>query len=384
MTLASTSLPDGLSLVRAGAADNEAILSFMSDHGMAAGMSLRFDRAPDYFALHNAHSPDYEVWLLRRGREILGIASFVLRKAWINGAIENCVYLADLRFARDRRAAGLWRTLMCDILLDIHARTGARYAYSSILRDNHSGRNALLRARSGDITLFNHLRGYSTVSIVARKPFPAARHKGISVRQARVEDEPMLRDFVAKQSGKTDFGPVFDESSWRRRTQGWPDFCVENFYIAFDDRRRLLGCIAPWDSSSINRIVIDGLSGSAEFVRRVCNLLSPLTGRPRVNTGAGSRLPDISLTHVFIEGRLSEVFSALLRAAAGDVFATGHYATISLCVYDDDPLAPALDEYWHVSVPMDLYWTDIGALAGGQCSAGFDGSRYPGFESYLV
>jgi len=358
----------------------------MRGRSMQAGMSLRFDRSPDYFALHNAHSSDHVTWLLRRDEQIHGIGSFVYRRGWVNGEIHPIVYMADLRLSRNRFVAGRWRSLMREILAAAHHANGAKLAYCSILRDNKAGHQALLRAKGDPATQFEHLRGYSNVSIVARKPWALSSADNRRVRRARSEDQSLLRDFVARQSQATQFGPVFDSAAWIRRLNVWPDFGVENFYLAFDESDELVGCLAPWDSSAINRIVLDRLPQSAEIVRRVCNALTPITGRPRVHTGPGTFLPDISLTHVFVENRSAEVLATLLDSALRDIFSAGRHATVSLCVYDDDPLWAALKRYWYVAVPMDLFWVDAEAMAAGSVREsivpGHD--NFPGFESYLV
>jgi hypothetical protein len=379
-------LPPGLRLTRAGVADNEAILRFMQQHSMDAGIALRFDRSPDYFALHAAHSDDHETWLLWRNDELLGIGSFIQRQGWIDGRAESIIYLADLRFARHRAVAGLWRTLMQDILRDINSRTGASYAFCSILRANRSGRQALLNAKRADSPQLQHLRGYSNISIVARKPWAGSAAGSVLVRRARETDSHRLREFVDSQSKQTQFGPVFDRKYWQRRIDLWPNFRLEDFYLALDGSDRIAGCLAPWDSSAINRIVIEKLPAYANFMRMVCNALSPLTRRPPVRTGSDSSLPDIALTHVFVADRSAEVFAALLYAAQKDIFALRRHATISVCLYDDDPLAQALQAYWYVAVPMDLFWLDVGAMADPQHTQSSAPAKdsYPGFESYLV
>ena len=80
------------------------------------------------------------------------------------------------------------------------------------------------------------------------------------------------------------------------------------------------------------------------------------------------------------------MLDALLHAVQRDVFATRRYATISLCLYDDDPLLEALNAWWHVAVPMDLFWVDVVGIADADGSAPprIAKERYPGFESYLV
>ncbi len=357
----------------------------MRNQSMKADLQLRFDRAPNYFALHAAHSSDHETWLLSSNDQILAIASFVQRQAWVDGRIEPVIYMADLRIARRRNVAGIWRSLMPQLLNAIGARTGARLAYCSILRDNRLARQALLRSDRGAVP-FEHLHGYSTLSVVARRPWVRRLSRGVIVRRARGADEDRLRTFINEQSRETQLGPVFDQSFFSGRLEQWPEFSLENFYLAFDESEEIVGCLAPWDSSSINRIVLERVSASANAIRVLCNLLTPLTRRPRIETGPSSAMPDIALTHVFVRDRSAHVLAALLDVAQHDIFSSRRHATISLCLYDDDPLWNALGAYWYVSVPMDIYCVGIGVGDGVQGVGQLHSSRrrFPGFEGYLV
>jgi len=353
---------------------------------MRAGLSLRFDRSPDYFALHKAHSEDHETWLLVTRDRILGIGSIVSRNAWVNGAIEPVIYLADLRLAPGRATAGLWRPLIRDVLRAARARTGAKLAYCSIIRDNKSARQAMLRDDRVDSTPFRHLSGYSSVAIIARKPGRRPNTR-FAVQPATAGDTNRLQEFVAEQSRSTQFGVVFDDPSWSRRLVGWPDFGIGNFFIAHDKRGQIVGCVAPWNYASINRIVIERLPPVIDAVRMLCNVMAPLTRRPLIRVGARSSLPDAALTHVFVRDRDPSILSALLHRAVRQLFSTRRYATISLIIYDDDPLEPALRDFWCVRVPMDLYWVDVDRIEHPAAAAReLDSGNYawPGFESYLV
>jgi len=386
LTVLRTQLPPQTRLVRATPSDNAAILEFMRGQAMRAGLSMRFDRSPDYFALHEAHSEDHETWLLVTRDRIIGIGSIVSRNAWVDGAIEPVIYLADLRLAPGRATAGVWRPLLRDVLRDARARTGAKLAYCSIIRDNKSARQAMLRDDRVDSTPFRRLRGYASVAIIARKPCRGP-NAAYAVRHATAGDANRLQDFIAEQSRSTQFGVVFDTPAWSRRLVGWPDFGIENFLIAQDEREQIVGCVAPWNYHSINRIVIERLPPAIDAVRMLCNMMAPLTRRPLIRVGARSSLPDAALTHLFIRNRNPSILSALLHRAVRQLFSTRRYATISLIMYDDDPLAPALRDFWCVSVPMDLYWVDVDRIEHPTATPReLDSGIYawPGFESYLV
>lgn len=343
-------------------------------------MTLRFDRSPDYFALPAAHSNEHETWLLTRGGEIVGLGSIVARPGYIDGSPETVLYLSELRTCPRRDVAGRWRSLLRGRLDAIRETTDARFGYCCIIRRNRLARASVLR-ESNDGPRFFHLRGYANVSILARKPWSSRSRGEVSIRKAADGDSDAVRRFLDAESRRRPFGPVFDESTWRHRLTTWPDFGLDRFYVAVDGRGELAGCLAPWDASTINRIVVDRLPPGVSALRLTHNLLSPLTGKPRIDVGPDTSIADIGLTHVSIRDRNPKVFSALLDAAYADLSSTGCYSTVSLSLFDGDPLWPALARYWFHAVPMDLYWLETDP---GEREAPGPASALPGFESYLV
>ena len=269
------------------------------------------------------------------------------------------VYLGELRVSHRREIAGLWRSLLRERIAALLEQQPARYAYCCIMRGNHGARAAVLRGRRADGLAFAHLRGYASVALLARKPRLRRPRSRLAVRRATIADTERLLALLDADARERVFGVVFDAPSWARRLALWPSFGIESFYLAFDARDTLLGCLAPWDSSAVNRVVIERLPATARYMRAAYNALTPLTGKPRIPADSDSHLPDIWLTHVAVRKRDPEIFAALLDAAYADLAANGRYATVSLCAFDADPLAPALDRYWRYSVPMDVYWLQL-------------------------
>ena len=93
-------------------------------------------------------------------------------------------------------------------------------------------------------------------------------------------------------------------------------------------------------------------------------------------------MPDVALTHIRIADRDPRVFAALIDAAYTQQIKARRCATLSLCLYDDDPLWAGLRHTIHSTIPMDVYWAPL--------TAGTDGASierndlWPGFEPYLV
>lgn len=367
-------------LRRAGPDDNDAILCFMREQSMKAGLLMRFERGPDFSALLAAHSPVHRTWIATRDTRIVAVASVVARAAHVDRSIRTVAYLADLRQAEGRQAAGLWRSLAGTVLCQIREELGAQLLFFSILRDNRLARASILESPLGKKLAIRQLRGYCTVTILGRLPWPAWRARGLTVRHATPADSEPLRQFIDRQSRELQLAPVFDEQTWQHRLETWPDFGIGHFLIALDDQQRIVGCVAPWDSARINRIVIESLPARAELLRRIANAASVVTRRPKIGIGSLAYLPDVRLTHVHVEHRDPLVLAALLRVACREQLRSGRHATLSLCFYDNDPLLPALRGMICNSTPMDLYYLALDGKAAGV----EDASLWPGFESYLV
>ena len=362
----------------ATAVDNERLLAFQTRHAMRGALPLRFDRSPDYFALHRCHSGDYRTWLAEdsAGR-VKGMASMVVRDGYLAGERRRIAYLGDLRIAPDRELARTWVDYVGDRLADLARHDAVQHAYCCVIRDNRLATQSLFgtgkRARLG----FRHWRGYSNVSIYARR-IAARRSGSVRITNASNADADALRAFLDQESRSQPFGCVFTADEFARRLSTWPDFGIERFLVARTAQGRIVGCVAPWDAGRIKRILLERLPRSLGVLRHGFNAIAPLLGRPPI-AGLGQPLQDVYLTHLHVSGRDPDIARALLDAVWQRE--RSRYALLQLCLYDRDPLWPALHGYRYTALPMDLYTLST----PGACAFDPGGpDAIPGFEIYLV
>ncbi len=281
----------------ATAVDNERLLAFQTRYAMLSGMPLRFDRSPDYFALHRCHSNDCRTWLAEdsAGR-VKGIASMVVRDGYLAGEKQRIAYLGDLRIAPDRELAHTWVDYVVDRFADLARHEGVQHTYCCVIRDNRIATQSLFRTGKRPRLGFRHWRGYSNVSIYARRI--AARSAGsVRITNASAADADALRTFLDQESRSQPFGCVFTADEFARRLNAWPDFGIERFLVARNAQRRIVGCVAPWDAGRIKRIVLERLPRSLGALRHSFNAIAPLLGRPPHRSSrpaAPGYLPDSS------------------------------------------------------------------------------------------
>ncbi|MBW5804503.1 hypothetical protein FOZ70_07030 [Burkholderia sp. COPS] len=362
----------------ATASDNERLLAFQTRYAMLGGMPLRFDRSPDYFALHRCHSNDYRTWLAEDSAgHVKGMASMVVRDGYLAGEKQRIAYLGDLRIAPDRELARSWVDYVVDRLADLARHEDVQHTYCCVIRDNRIAAQSLFRAGKRTRLGFRHWRGYSNVSIYARR-IAARRADSVRITNASSSDADALRAFLDQESRSQPFGCVFTADEFARRLNAWPDFGIERFLVARNAQGRIVGCVAPWDAGRIKRIVLERLPRSLGALRHGVNAIAPLLGRPPI-AAPGQPLQDIYLTHLHVSGRDPDIAQALLDAVWQRE--RSRYALLQLCLYDHDPLWSALRGYRYTALPMDLYTLSTpGATAldpGGT-------EAIPGFEIYLV
>ncbi len=367
---------------RAQPADNPRILDFLARHAMQGALPLRFDRAPDYFALHRCHAADHRTWLAEgEGGDMKGIASLVVRDGYLMERVQPVAYLGDLRLVPDRILSRAWMEEVRARLAGLEHDAGVQHAYCCMIRDNRLAAQSLLGSRRAGRLALSHWRGYSNVSVYGRRGWRGATRTAGSVRvvQAQPHHADALRHFLDAESARQPFGCVFSEAEFGRRLQTWPDFGIGSFLLALDARGNLHGCVAPWDAGRIKRIVLERFPPSIQAIRLAYNALAPAFGRPRI-AAPGEPLQDIYLTHLQVRQRDPAVFAALLDAAWAGL--RSRYALMQLCLYDNDPLWPAMAPYRLTRLPMDLY-----TLSGTRNAPAVDpasAARIPGFEIYLV
>lgn len=367
---------------QASAADNTNLLDFQALRAMQGGLPMRFDRGPDYFALHRCHAPDHRTWVAESEvGELKGIASLVVRDGYLQGDVQPVAYLGDLRLVPDRRLSRSWMAEVKVRLSEVARETGAQHAYCCVIRGNRLAAQSLLGGRRANPLMLSHWRGYSNVAVYGQRGWPGTLRNADNVRivQAQPGHADALRAFLDSESAGQPFGCVFSEAEFSRRLNTWPDFAIQSFFLALDARNNVVGCVAPWDAGQIKRVVLEKMPLSHQALRLAFNACAPLLGRPAI-AAPGQALQDIYLSHLQVRQRNPQIFAALLDVVWSHL--RGRYALMQLCLYDNDPLWRAMKRYRSVSIPMDLYTAPCAGTAS--VLAPVDAQRIPGFEIYLV
>ena len=377
---APTSTVADLVVRPATAADNDACCDLFSRITMDADVVLSVDRSPEFTALYRLQGEIWTCWVGERDGTLEGMGAILVRDGYVAGAPAKVGYLGDLRVAPGLQGLGLLGRFYEPALRQACDATGARVFLTAVIASNRRAIAALTGPTAAErgIPRYSLLRRFSIRSVHNTVPRPR-RRTGYGVRRATPADIPTLAAFLDADGRGRPYGYAVTEEELRRRLATWPGLAITDFLLALDRAGDLVGCLAVWDPSAVKRTTVQAYRGRMRTVRAGYNAAATILRFPHL-PAPGRVLPYAYITHQAIPSENPAVMASLLDSAYADLRRTGR-ALLSVCVWDDDPLAGAYRGFVTTDLPTHLYAvTPTGVPAPPAC----DATARPGFEMALV
>ena len=361
----------------ANPADNARLLELHGSVPMTGSLVLSTRRDPDFFALYDMQRGVSECWVHETGGRPTGLGTLLVRDGWLDGAPARVGYLGDLRMqfgaSRERGVIRAYGEVL-DRAVGAH---GCERFLTAVLASNAAALNALVRRRRERASQprYQLLRRFSMVSIqfTRRRPRPEES----LVRAAGPDDLPEIVRLLDRDHRRRPFGYRYDAGELEHRLERWPVMTLDRTYVARDATGRLVGVTTAWDPSAVKRYRVVAYRGSMLWTQRAFNAVAKVMRYPPLpDPGADFRY--FYLCNTSIEGERPEVLRALLDRIYADFHGTGHHF-FSLCVYEDDPLAPALRGFSTRALDFHLY----AVSRAGDPERTYPAGR-PGFEMALA
>lgn len=375
---------EGWTLRLATPEDDAALCRLFASVHLKGQLDVTQERDPAFFALPRMHQPTS--YLTGVGvadgtgadpkGALLGCGTVVVRPGWWQGRVVPTGYLCDLRVVPGFRG-GLHLARAYGRFMDwVRAERGAELFTTVIFDANHQAKDALVRRsdKRKDQPVYRPMTPFqmTSVQLTTRRPAPSR-----DIRRAGPEDEAELIAFLAARAERRALGEVLDQRRFAERLALWPDFGLSSFFIA-RDRGRIVGCLAPWDTSAFKRTRVLGYHGKMAWMRRAYNLGAAIRRFPPLPR-PGDCFRFAFLTHLEIEGSDPAVLHDLLLAAYADLRPRGlHF--MSAFVPRGSPLEAAFSGFMLNRTAMTLYavhppdspWADVDVT-----------TLHPGFEMAL-
>ncbi len=345
---------DAVQLCLAEREDNLRLCELFKSVNMQADLHLSVERDPDFFALYDLQKVRQRVVTWKIDGRIEGVATLLGRDCMLFGARTPTGYMGDLRYSRALRGGRVLGKYMAGGFRDGLEDFGCELMYTAVITSNKAAVGALVQRSSKypDKPFYALVRAFTILSVQftkRRKPLAS----DFVVRRARAEDIPAIVARLADDHAARPFGYLFDEELLRFRLDAWPEFGIENFFLAFDQGGRLVGVTAPWDAFALKRFRVMGYHGRMRWIKLGFNGLARLLRWQRL-PAVGDVFRYLYLTHTSVAGEDPAVMASLLDAVYQAYHGQG-YHFFSACLLEGDPLARAYKGYRTNGLPAALF-----------------------------
>jgi hypothetical protein len=317
-------------LIKATDADNERLLHFFSQSRIDGSIELRFRRMFSFFNHYRLQTDDYVTYmLLNKKDEVEAMASLLFRPAVVNGEKEVVAYATDLRVSKSRRAIMEWSNHFLPILEKERAERNCRLTFSVLAHSQRQAYNALVRPRNlrRNLPRYYQFRKFELVTLHGLWPFHRKPLPGIRVRTATDNDLPRIAEYVVEKSAPRPLHYAASAGDVLKQIERWRDLNAENFFLAEDVRGELIGCVASWNASQIQRVYAHSYSAQVENLRDMLSVLRFVSPAHRLPAVGG----ELQMRHLsFLNANNPDIFysllyNAFLHAAPGEVLFYPHF-----------------------------------------------------------
>jgi hypothetical protein len=313
-------------------------------------IKLCFDRQPDIFSMAEIKYKPYRYLGFFHEGMLEGFAMVGYHNALVNGSPETVFQFTDYYIRQEGRGKGFGFNISDYLFKDMY--NNARLGYAIIMEGNTQALGLLGRRhpKYPNVPWTRIINKLVVKTILLA--FPVKPHKTYSIRHAAVEDIPAIVALLNEEHENRLFGNSYSESSFELLLSKRPDFSIDNFYLAIDGLKRIVGVSAAWDCSSFkqNRVLE---YGEAFLPSRIGYwLLSKIYRLPPL-PGEGQIFRDVTITEYAVKDRNPAIMEALLRAVYRDYRSLGYHSMI-WGSSGDDPLLDASKVFFHQDIISNI------------------------------
>lgn len=293
--------------------DNAALIELAAACPMQGDLSLRIDRAPDFFALNRLEGDRWKVAVVdgTQGSPV-GCVATAERRAWLQGRPATVVYAGDLKVHPDSRDTRSADALERFVVETARATAGDR---TPVLLTVLAGNTAMERRAAGPRGLprlhrFATLHSFA-IPLLWRR---AVDVPGIRVQPASAGDLEEMATVWSAIAATRQFAPVLDAHGLAHWIDSAPGLEIADYLLARDHGGRLLGFVGLWDQRSLKTLRVLRYSSSLAVLRGVMSLTAPFVGAaapPEI----GAPLHHASAVHLCVPLDRADILRALVLAA---------------------------------------------------------------------
>ena len=316
--------------------DNDGVLALIRSMPVQGEFETVFTKEPDYMKamLNTADSVQPVIGKYNDKIKVLGTRS--VKKAYINGQVDNLGYLSDLKISpevKKMRALSegfsFMKTLMTDGRANLHIAT--------IIDDNRAGKAVLTwKSKSSEVADFHDFGLLHTYFILP--VFPKIFRSKYKIIRAKEEILDDIVEFLNEEGKKKQFFPVYTKEYFLNL----PNFRCEDFYVALSDKK-IIGVMAKWEQTPFKQVVIKRYNGKWKYIKCLTGKLLPKESEP---------IKQFYLSFIAVKNHHSDIFEALFNTIYND---NRDYKYFSVILHEKDNLNLSMKKYLSIKYDSRLY-----------------------------
>lgn len=331
--------------------DNEQELkTYLRDSILPGPIDLQIERPMGFWRPYELQANHFSTYALRNDEEkIRGMATLLSRKGWLQNSYENIAFLSDTRLSAQKSTIAEWASELLNLLYYYREEQGVSYFFSVLSRLQGEAFSSLVRPRitRKNIPRYYLLRNFYAVWILGKLPLISSPMRTLEIRSAQKNDFEALANYLKHKSKGRVLSFDYTPELLYERLQFWPG--LNEFWIALDSDKNIVGCVAPWNASQVQQYRIANFNGAADAFRTLVSTLS-LLGITKSFAGVGETLNFQYLTHFYANN--ADIFYALLHKAYEKVKKNEFLVYTH---YEKNAITTPPKEMISVELPLALY-----------------------------
>ncbi len=267
-----------LQLIQAEERHSELLKKFFEQQIISGHVNYSVRRTNSFFDNYRLLTDDFVTIMLMDGDELVGAASILFIKGYVNRQEQLFGYLCDLRISQTRKAVQNWTEYFIPYYYKTIEAKNCKYVFTCIEQFENQAYNALIRPRrlKRNLPHYYLMRKLNLVFFLGRWPWSPNPIPAIRISHAWESDLEELSDYMMQRKVGSRIFINTDKERLLDRFRTWPNFSVSNFLIARNYKNEIIGCMAPWNNSGVQQYVVRGYSPEAELLRGTLDITSTL------------------------------------------------------------------------------------------------------------
>lgn len=289
-----------MELKKATERDNENLKHYFEQQVVTGAYNYSLSRPHSFFDQYRLSTKDFHTYILRdHKQQIQATASILFKKAYINNQEQFVGYATDLRVSPTRKATLSWAKEFVPAFDQLKKERDCDFVFSDLELFENQAYNTLLRRRTRQHKLprYHLFRKLFLVVIYGRRLLRAKPISTIKIHRGRLDQLDEIALYLQGKSVRRPLRYNLSSAELSRRCQQWPNFTIENFLIARNSQNQIIGCMAPWNNSEVQKITVRKYHRKSLQVFNTSRALHTL-GLTRPLPSAGTAFKVKHLTHL--------------------------------------------------------------------------------------